>query len=202
MSLGRYGYDDPGDKKVRIHIMVDKKISNALDKIRAKRSLSELVNGVLAAIVKAYDPGPAAPLVHELEKVLRVHEGRAEASGDSETLVAVRVLKSRLESYSDLASSEASSPRGFKVEGILPQDRTEAEKGRPFAEENLYYTERGYDWYAVPVMCHDTPMTYLRSLRAWKCTVCGYLFGEGKMSDSPMNGNDVLLQSMRRHNEP
>ena len=191
MSLGRYGYDDPGDRKVRIHIMVDRKISKTLDKIRAKRSLSELVNGVLAAIVKAYDPGPAAPLVHELERVLAAHEEKAKSSGDSETLAAVKVLWSRLEPYADLASNETTPLKGLMESCILPHDRTESEERRFRAEENLYYTERGYDWYAVPVICHDTPMTYLRSLHAWKCSVCGYLFGNGKKSDRSMNSNAV-----------
>lgn len=199
MSLGRYGYDDPGAKKVRIHIMVDRWISNALGKIRTKKSLSELVNGVLAVIVKQYDPGPAAPLVHELERVLSVHEEKARASEDYETLVAVRMLRSRLEPYSDLANDEIAPPKGLEESGVLSSDIIESAKGAS-VEENLYYTERGYDWYAVPVMCHDTPMTYVRLLHAWKCTVCGYLFGDGRMSDSSMNGNDVQLQFVRRHN--
>ena len=179
MSLGRYGYDDPGAKKVRIHITVDGKMNKALDKIRAKRSLSELVNGVLAVIVKAYDPGPAAPLVHELERVFAAHEESARSSGDLETMAAVKVLRLRLEPYSDLASGETTPLKGFAERSTLARDRVEPEERRFSAEESFYYTERGYDWYAVPVMFHDTPMAYLGSLDAWKCSVCGGLLNEG-----------------------
>ena len=46
MSFGRYGADNPGERKVSLEITVDKWVSDALGKIRSKKSVSNLVNSL------------------------------------------------------------------------------------------------------------------------------------------------------------
>ncbi len=195
MSLGRYGADDPDSRRVPLNITVDKWVSDALKKIRSKNSVSDMVNGILAIVVRQFDPGPSAPMVYELERVLAEHEARAKASGDPETLAAAAMLRSKLEPYMDLAhggaDGEAVLPEaGMRNRPVAPgelrgndadlQDRpAPVQKKSLPAREDLHFTPRGYDWYAVPVLCHEKPMTYLRKLRAWKCFVCGGLLAEG-----------------------
>ena len=159
MSFGRYGADNPGERKVSLEITVDKWVSDALGKIRSKKSVSNLVNSLLATVIRQFDPGPASPFVYELVGLLAKHRQEAEASGDTETLASVTQLHSMLEPYIDLAEAELTSVGRFAA--------TEGQ-GR-------YYSR-----YAVPVLHCDTPMAFLRGSRAWKCLMCGFLLHDNQ----------------------
>lgn len=185
MSLGRYGADDPKMRKVPLHITVDKWIGDALGKIRSKRSVSELVNGLLTTVVRQFDPGPSAPLIYELVRVLEEHEARAKDSGDAQALAAAALLRSELEPYIDLAraDSERKTPTvdpGPETIGILKESDQAPSSNQRFLSiqptpDRAPATKRDYNWYAVPVLCHEKPMVYLRGAKAWKCFVCGKL---------------------------
>ena len=159
MSFGRYGADNPGERKVSLEITVDKWVSDALGKIRSKKSVSNLVNSLLATVIRQFDPGPASPFVYELVGLLAKHRQEAEASGDTETLASVTQLHSMLEPYIDLAEAELTSV------------------GRLAATEGQ---GRYYSRYAVPVLHCGTPMAFLRGSRAWKCLMCGFLLHDNQ----------------------
>ena len=159
MSFGRYGADNPGERKVSLEITVDKWVSDALGKIRSKKSVSNLVNSLLATVIRQFDPGPASPFVYELVGLLAKHRQEAEASGDTETLASVTQLHSMLEPYIDLAEAELTSVGRFAA--------TEGQ-GRYFSR------------YAVPVLHCGTPMAFLRGSRAWKCLMCGFLLHDNQ----------------------
>ena len=159
MSFGRYGADNPGERKVSLEITVDKWVSDGLGKIRSKRSVSNLVNSLLATVIRQFDPGPASPFVYELVGLLAKHRQEAEASGDTETLASVTQLHSMLEPYIDLAEAELTSV------------------GRLAATEGQ---GRYYSRYAVPVLHCGTPMAFLRGSRAWKCLMCGFLLHDNQ----------------------
>ena len=159
MSFGRYGTDNPGERKVSLEITVDKWVSDALGKIRSKKSVSNLVNSLLATVIRQFDPGPASPFVYELVGLLAKHRQEAEASGDTETLASVTQLHSLLEPYIDLAEAELTSV------------------GRLAATEGQ---GRYYSRYAVPVLHCGTPMAFLRGSRAWKCLMCGFLLHDNQ----------------------
>ena len=159
MSFGRYGADSPGERKVSLEITVDKWVSDALGKIRSKKSVSNLVNSLLATVIRQFDPGPASPFVYELVGLLAKHRQEAEASGDTETLASVTQLHSMLEPYIDLAEAELTSV------------------GRLAATEGQ---GRYYSRYAVPVLHCGTPMAFLRGSRAWKCLMCGFLLHDNQ----------------------
>ena len=74
---------------------VDRWISDALGKVRRKESVSGMVNGLLAVVIRQFDPGPSSPLALELSGLLEKHRKIAEASGDAETLASVTFLQSR-----------------------------------------------------------------------------------------------------------
>jgi hypothetical protein len=156
LSLGRYGADSSSERKVSLEITVDKWVSDALVKIRSKKSVSSLVNSLLATVIRQFDPGPASPFIYELVHLLAKHRREAEASGDTETLASVAQLHSILEPYIDLAEAE-------------PVVETLKEAG----ERNA--TRRDYSWYSVPVLHCEAPMSFLRTSGTWKCLMCGYL---------------------------
>ena len=159
MSFGRYGADNPGERKVSLEITVDKWDSDALGKIRSKKSVSNLVNSLLATVIRQFDPGPASPFVYELVGLLAKHRQEAEASGDTETLASVTQLHSMLEPYIDLAEAELTSV------------------GRLAATEGQ---GRYYSRYAVSVLHCGTPMAFLRGSRTWKCLMCGFLLRDNQ----------------------
>ncbi len=180
MSLGRYGADDPADRKIPLNVTVDRWISEALGKIRTKKSVSDLVNGLLTTVVKQFDPGPAAPLVYRLVEVLAEFEAKARDSGDAQTLAAVALLCSELEPYIDLAQTDTTRETSTPQQTRLESTGTEA-SGRTLSIEQrlcipptpVRASKRDYYWYAVPVLCHEKPMVYLRDAKAWKCFICG-----------------------------
>ncbi|MDG6910142.1 MAG: hypothetical protein JRN08_07205 [Nitrososphaerota archaeon] len=182
LSLGRYGADDPAAKKIPLHVTVDKKVGDALGKIRSKKSVSELVNGLLTTVVRQFDPGPAAPVVYKLVEVLAEFEAKARDSGDGQTLAAVALLRSELEPYIDLAQPDP-EPGAPTLEPRPDAVEPPKEPGQPLSiEQRLHIpptpvraTKRDYYWYAVPVLCHEKPMVYLRDAKAWKCFICGKL---------------------------
>lgn len=186
MSLGRYGANE-GARKVSLEITVDKWISDALDKIRTKRSVSNLVNGLLAIVIRQFDPGPSSPLIYALDGLLTKYKERAEASGDPEMIASVALLRSRLEPYFDLAEvvpNQQNGSRGFTAGHVERKGEEEGEGSHTVCidsnhgglpAEKDYNTKRDYDWYAVPTTCHGTPMTFLRTLKAWRCSACGSL---------------------------
>jgi hypothetical protein len=155
LSLGRYGADNPGDRKVSLEITVDKWVSDALGKIRSKKSVSSLVNSLLGTVIRQFDPGPASPFIYELVHLLAKHRRDAEASGDTETLASVAQLHSILEPYIDLAEAEPV----VKAKEI----------------EEPCETKRDYSWFAVPVLHCRAPMAFLRGSGRWKCLACGFL---------------------------
>ena len=164
MSFGRYGAVNPCERKVSLEITVDKWVSDALGKVRSKKSVSNLVNSLLATVIRQFDPGPASPFVYELVGLLAKHRQEAEASGDTETLASVTQLHSMLEPYIDLAEAELTSVGRF----------AKATEG-----QGRYYTR-----YAVPVLHCGTPMALLRGSRGWKCLMCGFL-----LCDNQPGGN-------------
>lgn len=183
MSLGRYGANE-GSRKVSLEITVDKWISDALDKIRTKRSVSNLVNGLLAIVIRQFDPGPSSPLIYALDRLLTRYKERAEAAGDPEMVASVALLRSRLEPYFDLAEvipERQNTPHGFRADEVR---RDEEESANSIAIIDSTHSalpgekecaKRDYQWYAVPTFCHGTPMTYLSNLNAWRCSGCGSL---------------------------
>lgn len=197
MSLGRYGADE-GSRKVSLEITVDKWISDALDKIRTKRSVSSMVNGLLAIVIRQFDPGPSSPLVYALDKVLTEYGQRAEACGDPEMVASAAFLRSRLEPYFDLAevaSYQQSKPHRFRIENTRRKDEgggnhttiIDSRHGGFLTGKD--YTQKDYDWYAVPTSCHGTSMTYLRALNAWRCSVCGSLCRDGRRRGQQVLGS-------------
>ncbi len=74
---------------------VDRWISDALGKVRRKESVSGMVNGLLAVVIRQFDPGPSSPLALELSSLLKKHREIAEASGDAGTLASVTFLQSQ-----------------------------------------------------------------------------------------------------------
>ena len=176
MSLGRYGADDPRMRKVSLEVTVDRWVSDALGKIRSKKSVSSLVNSLLGTVIRQFDPGPSAPMVYDLVALLAKHRKQAEAAGDAETLAAISQLHSELEPYIDLAEAEPHP---------APNERKEPQNGGTFLLQGPWNPafgpptptrdRRDYYWYAVPVLCHGVPMAYLRRENGWKCSVCGRL---------------------------
>ena len=176
MSLGRYGADDPRMRKVSLEVTVDRWVSDALGKIRSKKSVSSLVNSLLGTVIRQFDPGPSAPMIYDLVALLAKHRKQAEAAGDTEALAAISQLHSELEPYIDLAEAE-----------LRPALNTTEERReeRPFLLQGAWNSafgpptptrdRRDYYWYAVPVLCHGVPMGYLRDKKAWKCNMCGKL---------------------------
>lgn len=179
MSFGRYGADDPVLKKVPLNITIDKRISDALGKIRSKKSVSELVNGLLTTVVKQFDPGPAAPLVYRLTEVLAEFETKARGSGDTQTLAAVALLRSELEPYIDLARADltqetpVSQPVPRMVEATEVVGQTSSIEQRLCIPPTPVRPRRDYYWYAVPIRHCEKPMAYLRDTKIWKCFICG-----------------------------
>src|SRR5487761_755592 len=102
-STGRFGER----KKVRLSIMVDKWISDALGKIRSKKSVSSLVNGLLGVTIMQFDPGPSSPLIYELRALFKKHLLEAEISGDAQSIACIEFLESQLVPYYDLAEVAA-----------------------------------------------------------------------------------------------
>ena len=180
MSFGRYGADDPRMRKVSLEVTVDRWVSDALGKIRSKKSVSSLVNSLLGTVIRQFDPGPSAPMIYDLVALLARHRKQAEAAGDAETLAAISQLHSELEPYIDLAEAEprrdnqlvSSEGKGRQEErSFLLQGTWNPAFGPPTPTRD----RRDYYWYAVPILCHGVPMEYLRSAKAWKCNVCGRL---------------------------
>jgi hypothetical protein len=174
LSLGRYGADDPRMRKVSLEVTVDRWVSDALGKIRSKKSVSSLVNSLLGTVIRQFDPGPSAPLVCELVALLARHRRQAEAAGDAEALAAISQLHSELEPYIDLAEAEPhpdpDGRKGPQSGGVsLPQGVWNPAFGPPPPARD----RRDYYWYAVPVLCHGVPMEYMHAARAWRCNVCG-----------------------------
>ena len=176
MSLGRYGADDPRMRKVSLEVTVDRWVSDALGKIRSKKSVSSLVNSILGTVIRQFDPGPSAPMIYDLVALLAKHRKQAEETGDAETLAAISQLHSELEPYIDLAEAEPH---------LNPNERKEAQSGRTFLLQGARNPafgpptptrdRRDYYWYAVPILCHGVPMEYPRGAKAWKCNTCGRL---------------------------
>ena len=173
MSFGRYGADNPGERKVSLEITVDKWVSDALGKIRSKKSVSNLVNSLLGTVIRQFDPGPSAPMVYDLVALLAKHRRRAEEAGDDEALAAISQLHSELEPYIDLAEAE---PLPAPEEGKGPQNTGTPPLKRgwspAFGPPAPAGGRRDYHWYVVPVLCHGIPMEYLRGPKAWSCSVC------------------------------
>jgi hypothetical protein len=173
LSLGRYGADDPRTRKVSLEVTVDRWVSDALGKIRSKKSVSNLVNSLLGTVIRQFDSGPSAPMIYDLVALLAKHRKQAEATGDAETLAAISQLHSELEPYIDLAEAEPHP---------APNERKEPQEGGTFPLQGGWNPafgpptptrdRRDYYWYAVPVLCHGVPMEYLRGPRAWRCDVC------------------------------
>lgn len=164
--MGRYGADSPNDRKVSLEVTVDKWVSDALEKIRSKKSVSNLVNSLLATVIKQFDPGPASPFIYELVRLLAKHRQEAEATGDTETLASVVQLHSILEPYIDLAEAEPEL-----MPPSLRSDGSRSSMVSPLVESS----PREYSRYAVPVLHCGVPMDFLSSLGAWKCVSCGFL---------------------------
>ena len=160
-------------RKVSLEVTVDRWVSDALGKIRSKKSVSSLVNSLLGTVIRQFDPGPSAPMVYDLVALLAKHRKQAEAAGDAETLAAISQLHSELEPYIDLAEAEPHP---------APDERKEPQNGGTsplrgacnpaFDPPPPSRDRRDYNWYAVPVLCHRVPMEYLRGEKAWKCSVC------------------------------
>jgi hypothetical protein len=106
LNRGRYGAAEE-ERKVSLNVTVDKWISDGLGKVRRKESVSGMVNGLLAVVIRQFDPGPSSPLVLELSSLLKKHREIAEASGDAGTLASVTFLQSQLEPYVDLSEGDA-----------------------------------------------------------------------------------------------
>jgi hypothetical protein len=166
LSMGRYGADRPSDRKVSLEVSVDKWVSDALEKIRSKKSVSSLVNSLLATVIRQFDPGPASPFIYELVGLLAKHKREAEATGDTETLASVAQLHSMLEPFIDLAEAEPKP-------NALPSGDSYSRGGK--AESRIEGSQREYSWYVVPVLHCGAPMSYLRGSGAWKCVTCGFL---------------------------
>jgi hypothetical protein len=163
LSMGRYGADSPSDRKVSLEVSVDKWVSDALEKIRSKKSVSSLVNSLLATVIRQFDPGPASPFIYELVGLLAKHRREAEATGDAETLASVAQLHSMLEPFIDLSEAEPESKLPLLGgDGVTVSPRV----GRSQYE---------YSRYAVPVLHCGIPMAYLRGSGGWKCVTCGFL---------------------------
>ena len=179
MSFGRYGADDPVLRKVPLNITIVKRISDALGKIRSKKSVSELVNGLLTTVVKQFDPGPAAPLVYRLTEVLAEFETKARGSGDTQTLAAVALLRSELEPYIDLAKADPTQETTVPQPVLRTVETVEVASQTPGIEQRLCIPptpvrpKRDYYWYAVPIGHCEMPMVYLRDEKVWKCLICG-----------------------------
>jgi hypothetical protein len=178
LSLGRYGANCPGERKVSLEITVDKWVSDALEKVRSKKSVSSLVNSLLGTVIRQFDPGPASPFIYELVRLLAKHRREAEALGDTETLASVVQLHSILEPYIDLAEAEPNLTSGGGKERhdgtrteapFLLQEHWSPSSGPPIPIRS----RRDYHWYAVPVLCHEKPMLYLKEARTWECLICG-----------------------------
>lgn len=176
MSLGRCGAEDPRMRKVSLEVTVDRWVSDALGKIRSKKSVSSLVNSLLGTVIRQFDPGPSAPMIYDLVALLAKHRKQAEATGDAETLAAISQLHSELEPYIDLAEAE---PRLVPNECKEPQNvgtfLLQGAWNPAFGPPSPTRNRRDYYWYAVPTLCHGVPMEFLRGPKAWKCNVCGKL---------------------------
>jgi len=180
LSLGRYGADDPRTRKVSLEVTVDRWVSDALGKIRSKKSVSSLVNGLLGTVIRQFDPGPSAPMVYDLVALLARHRKLAEATGDAEALAAISQLHSELKPYIDLAEAEPrqdDQPTSMKPREPR-DDRTFLLQGAwnpAFGPPPPTRDRRDYYWYAVPVLCHGAPMVYSGQGSGWECTMCGRL---------------------------
>lgn len=163
-------------RKVSLEVTVDRWVSDALGKIRSKKSVSNLVNSLLGTVIRQFDPGPSAPMIYDLVALLARHREQAEAAGDAETLAVVAQLHSELEPYIDLAEAELRP---------ATNERKEPQKGGAFLLQGVWNPafgppppargHRDYYWYAVPTLHCGVPMECLRGERTWKCNVCGRL---------------------------
>ena len=175
-------------RKVSLEVTVDRWVSDALGKIRSKKSVSNFVNGILGTMIKQYDPGPSSPFVYELVKVMEKYRKEAEASGDSRMLASIAQLHSAVEAYIDLAEAEQIQQRNGPPEPGPEGERKMAGRndstGGGGMESYLAMppvpvrTKKDYYWYAVPILCHEKPMVYLRDAKVWKCLICGRLIHE------------------------
>ena len=179
MSFGRYGADDPRMRKVSLEVTVDRWVSDALGKIRSKKSVSSLVNSLLGTVIRQFDPGPSAPMIHDLVALLAKHRKQAEETGDTEALAAISQLHSELVPYIDLAEAE---PPPVTCNDEEPQRETGSKVplrlrsawnpafGSPTPVRTV---KQDYCWYAVPTLHCGVAMEYLGGEREWKCGVCG-----------------------------
>jgi hypothetical protein len=162
-SMGRYGET----RKVALKVMVDRPVKDALGKIRTKKSVSNLVNGLLAITIRQFDPGPSSPLIHELKELFRRHLLKAKLSGHAEEIACIEYLESQLQPYYDLAGVPANNAaESFKAEA-----RTQS-----ILRTNKF--SRDYSWYSVPHICHGAPMAYSHKERSWICSICGNHYQE------------------------
>ncbi|MCL4518482.1 MAG: hypothetical protein M1587_04720 [Thaumarchaeota archaeon] len=160
-STGRLGES----RKVSLKIMVDKQVKDALGKIRTKKSVSNLVNGLLMITIRQFDPGPSAPLIHDLRALFKKHLLRAKLSGDGEEITCIENLESQLQPYYDLA--------GVPIDGA--EIKFEEEINRTSTTVSFAHD---YSWYSTPHMCHESPMAFYRKERSWKCSICGSRYYE------------------------
>ena len=140
--------------------MVDKQVKDALGKIRTKKSVSNLVNGLLTITIRQFDPGPSAPLIYDLRALFKRHLLRAKLSGDGEVITCIENLESQLQPYYDLAEVPTDGA-GIRIEEEINRTSTTVS----FAHD--------YSWYSTPHMCHGSPMAFSRKERSWKCSICG-----------------------------
>ena len=193
--MGRFGER----KKVRLSIMVDKWISDALGKIRSKKSVSSLVNGLLGVTIMQFDPGPSSPLIYELRVLFKKHLLEAEISGDAQSIACIEFLESQLVPYYDLAEVVANDDKGEDTQSMVRrstalscsirtdfatatsrQNMVQVSKSSSALLNHSTFIEPGsatmkhdYNWYSVPRICHAAPMGYSQSQRIWICAICG-----------------------------
>jgi hypothetical protein len=141
--------------------MVDKPVKDALEKIRAKKSVSNLVNGFLTTIVRQFDPGPSSLLIYELRELFKRHMLRAKHFGHAEEVACIEYLESQLEPYYDLAGVNANDTRKSVNEAVQAKSMS--------CPKSLAHD---YSWYSIPHICHGTRMAYSQIERSWKCSIC------------------------------
>ena len=176
MSLGRYGADDPSSRKVPLHVTVDRWVSDRLGKVRKQKSVSRFVNDMLGSVIRLFDPGPLSPMIQEIVALLERYKREAEALGDQEKLAWIEGVHSQLELFIDLSEAEPRQPPDSKEGGggvAASGTRASADVETALKPRTDSVPKHDYWWYAVPIICHGTPMVYMKALKEWKCTVCG-----------------------------
>src|SRR5487761_95962 len=170
-STGRFGER----KKVRLSIMVDKWISDALGKIRSKKSVSSLVNGLLGVTIMQFDPGPSSPLIYELRALFKKHLLEAEISGDAQSIACIEFLESQLVPYYDLAEVAADDDEEEGTQNMVQVSKSSSAllNHSTFIEPGSATLKHDYNWYSVPRICHAAPMGYSQRQRIWICAICG-----------------------------